>query len=237
FGVTRAQNVNEMTSKLGDHKNTHNIMLSSRNHIYVGALLQNIHELDEYSSFVSQTAEIKSPTIGLLHGVFYSSPINYKNPISSSTNLDKLDLEIIRSLKNDSRKPIAEVAEDVNSTSKTIRRRLSRMMDEGLIRLTIYFNPFSSDYIFALLQINLKSGVNKEEVANSLITEYKPFIFFCWTFSNIPNFLLCYTWSKTINDFNDLIKKVKKNEIESVTADVLFKELYFETWRDKIVEQ
>ncbi|MFX0058356.1 MAG: AsnC family transcriptional regulator [Candidatus Hodarchaeota archaeon] len=237
FGETKAKNLNEMTSKLGVHKNTYNIMLSSRNYIYVGALLQNIHELDEYSSFVSQTAEIQSPTIGLLHRVFYSSPTSYTNPISRSMNLDKLDLEIIYSLKNDSRKPISEIAEDVNSTSQTIRRRLSRMIKEGLIRLTIDFNPFSSDYIFALLQISINPLTNKDEIANTLISEYKPNIFFCWTFSNIPNFLLCYTWSKTINSLNDLIKKIKKDEIESVVADVLFKELYYKTWRDKILPE
>ncbi|MFW9879829.1 MAG: AsnC family transcriptional regulator [Candidatus Thorarchaeota archaeon] len=236
FGETIAQNLNEITSKLGAHKNTYNIMLSSRNHIYVGALLQNIHELDEYTSFVSQTAKIQSPNLGLLHGVFYSSPIRYKNPISTKMDLDKLDLAIIHSLKNDSRKPISEVAEEVNSTPKTIRRRLSRMMKEGLIRLTINFNPFASDYIFALLQINLKTTTNKDEVANFLINEFKPHIFFCWTFSNVPNFLLCYSWSKTINDLNDLMKKMKANEIESVVADVLFKELYYETWRDKILD-
>jgi DNA-binding Lrp family transcriptional regulator len=237
FGETKSQNLTEMTSKLGSHKNTYNIMLSSRNHIYVGALLQNIHELDEYTSFVSQTAEIQFPTIGLLHQVSYSSDIRYKNPISRTMNLDKLDLEIIRSLKNDSRKPISEIAEDVSSTSQTVRRRLSRMMKEGLIRLTIDFNPFSSDHVFALLQISLKPGTNKDEIANSLINDYKSHIFFCWTFSNIPNLLLCYVWSKTINELNDLMKLIKKDEVESVVADVLFKELIYETWRDEILNR
>ncbi|MFW9828408.1 MAG: Lrp/AsnC family transcriptional regulator [Candidatus Thorarchaeota archaeon] len=235
FGETKAQDLDEMASKLGKHENTYNIMLSSRNHVYVGALLRNIHELDEYSSFISQAAELQSTTLGLLHKVYYSSPIRYNNPISRSSNFDKLDLEIIRSLTNDSRKTISEVAEDIDSTSKTVRRRLSRMMDEGVIRFTINFNPFSSDFIFALLQINLKLEGNKEDIANILVNKYNPFMFFCWSFSNIPNFLLCYTWSKTINDLNELIKKVKKEKIESIAADVLFKELYYETWRDKIV--
>lgn len=237
FGETKARDLNEMISKLGDHENTYNVMLSSRNHIYVGALLRNIHELDDYSSFIAQTAEIQSLTLGLLHEVYYSSATRYKNPISKTINLDKLDLDIIGSLANDSRKTISEVAEDVNSTSKTVRRRLSRMTNEGLIRFTINFNPFASDYIFALLQINLKPTMNKDEIANSFLIKYSPNMFFCWTFSNVPNFLLCYVWSKTVNDLNDLINKIQKEKVESVLADVLFKELYYDTWRDKLLRE
>ncbi|MFW9951628.1 MAG: Lrp/AsnC family transcriptional regulator, partial [Candidatus Thorarchaeota archaeon] len=221
----------------GEHKNTYNIYLSSRNYVYVGALLQNIHELDEYSSFVSKIADLKTLTLGLLYEVFYTSPLRYRNPVSRKMSLDKLDLKIISSLKEDSRKPISEVAEEVGSTPKTIRRRLSRMIKEGLIRLTINFNPFSSDYIFSLLQLKLPPDSKKEEIANALIKEFNPNIFFCWSFSNIPNFLLCYAWSKTINDLNDLIEEITKKQVDSVIADVLFKELYFDTWREKLSNQ
>ena len=237
FGESKAQNMNLVTSKLGEHENTYNILLSSRNHIYVGAHLKNIHELDDYSSFVSQEAEVQSPTLGLLHGIFYYSPRRYIRPRSKNINmnLDKLDIEIIRSLHNDSRKPISEVADDINSTSSTVRRRLNRMIKEGLIELSINFNPVSSNDIFTLLQISLINPSNKDEMAQYFIDTYQPNIFFCWSFSNVPNFLLCYTWCNSMNELNNLIQKLKKEKVESIISDVLFKGLFYDTWKEKLL--
>jgi DNA-binding Lrp family transcriptional regulator len=237
FGESKAENINLVASKLGEHENTYNIILSSRNYLYIGALLKNIHELDDYSSFVSQTAEIQNPSVGLLHGVYYSSPKRYNVPISRtmSTNLDKLDIEIIRSLNRDSRKPISEVADDINSTSNTVRRRLNRMIKEGLIELSIQFNPVSSSDIFALLQLSLSHSSNKEEVAQFIADNYQPNIFFCWAFSNLPNLLLSYTWCNNMNELNNIIQRLKKEKMESVIADVLLKGLFYDTWKEKML--
>lgn len=237
FGESKGENMNLIASKLGEHENTYNIILSSRNYLYIGAQLKTIHELDAYSSFVSQIAEIQNPSLGLLHGVYYSSPERYNVPISRtmSMNLDKLDIEIIRSLKNDSRKPISEVADDISSTSNTVRRRLNRMIKEGLIELSIQFNPVSSNDIFALLQISLSHSSNKEEMAQYIVDNYQPNLFFCWSFSNLPNFLLCYTWCNTMNELNEIIQKLKKEKVESVIPDVLFKGLFYDTWKEKML--
>lgn len=129
FGQSDAKDLHNAILELGEHENTWQIILSSRNYMYIGAMLENIHQLDDYSSFVSQTIDIKSPKIGLLSGVQYNIPVPYIIPKSRSMNYDNLDLEIIRSLRKDSRKPIAEIADDVNSTSNTIRRRLTRMYE------------------------------------------------------------------------------------------------------------
>ncbi|MHA1271352.1 MAG: winged helix-turn-helix transcriptional regulator [Candidatus Helarchaeota archaeon] len=235
FGKSEAQDVNQIISEIGKHENTFNIMLSSRNYIYIGGLLKNIHELDEYMAYISQVAKIKSPRIGFLHKVYSASLIPYNIPKFQAINIDKLDKAIIRSLHNDSRKPISEIAEDIKSTSNTVRRRLSRMIENGLIDLSIQFNPVSSNDIFTLLQITLDPFANKEETGKRLIDMFKPNIFFCWTFSNLPNFLLCYTWCNTMNELNDLIIKIKKENVESIISDVLFKGLYYDTWKEKIL--
>ncbi|MFX1239456.1 MAG: winged helix-turn-helix transcriptional regulator, partial [Promethearchaeota archaeon] len=161
FGQSHSQEIDKAIIELGNHDNTWQIILSSRNYVYIGAMLENIHHLDEYTSYVSQIIEIQSPKVGLLSGVQYTSPVPYIVPKSRTMNFDKLDLEIIRSLHNDSRKPIAEIAEEISSTSNTVRRRLNRLIEEGIIDLSINFNPEDSTDIFALFQITLKPTVDK----------------------------------------------------------------------------
>ena len=235
FGQSNAQDMDKAIKELGQHDNTWQIILSSRNYVYIGAMLENIHQLDEYSSFVSQTAEIQSPKLGLLSGVQYTAPIPYIVPKSRSLIYDKLDLEIIRSLHNDSRKPISEVADEVNSTSNTIRRRLTRMIEEGLIELSINFNPEDSNDIFSLFQITINPSVDKNEYAKHLNEKYDPHTFYCWTFSNLPNLIICWVWANTMKELTELVENIKKENIESIVFDIMYKVFYFDTWKEKIL--
>ncbi|MFX1572257.1 MAG: winged helix-turn-helix transcriptional regulator [Promethearchaeota archaeon] len=235
FGQSNAQNIDQAISILGEHDNTWQIILSSRNYMYIGAMLENIHQLDEYSSFVSQNAEIQTPQVGLLSGVAYNIPIPYIVPKSRSMNYDNLDLDIIRALHNDSRKPISEVADEVKSTSNTIRRRLTRMIEEGIIELSIDFNPEASNDIFATFQINVNPSVDKNKIAQFLNEKYHPNLFFCWTFSNLPNIILCWVWANTLKELTELVENVKLENIDSIIFDIMYKVYYFETWKEKIL--
>ncbi len=234
FGKCEISDLKQVTGELGKHENTAQIMLSSRNHLYLGAYLRNINELDNYTAFISKTAKITNPTIGFLHRVFSSSPISYSIPKSLSLNLDDLDFAIIRSLHNDSRKSISEVSDEVSRTPNTVRRRLSRLLDDGIIDLTIDFNPISSNDIFSLFQIELKPSADKNKLGQFIIDTFKPHIFFCWTFSNLPNLITCFVWCNSMKQLHDMIEKLKKEEIESIIPDVLYEGLFYDTWMDKL---
>ncbi|MFX0140518.1 MAG: winged helix-turn-helix transcriptional regulator, partial [Candidatus Hodarchaeota archaeon] len=235
FGQYNTQDIDKAISELGKHENTWQVILSSRNYMYIGAVLETIHQLDEYSSYVSQTVKIQSPKIALLSGVQYTASVPYIVPKSRSMSYDKLDLEIIRSLNKDSRKPISEIADDVNSTSSTIRRRLNRMIEEGIIELSIDFNPEASNDIFALFQITINPMVDKNEFAKYLNENFHPNLFFCWTFSNLPNLILCWVWVNTMKELTELVDNIKKENIDSIIVDIMYKVFYFDTWKEKLI--
>jgi len=235
FGQSNTQDIDKTIAELDQHDNTWQIALSSRNYMYIGAMLENIHQLDEYSSFISRTAKIQSPKIGLLSGVHYIAPIPYIVPKSRAMSYDKLDLEIIRSLHNDSRKPISEMADEINSTSNTIRRRLTRMIEEGIIELSIDFNPEASNDIFAVFQISVKPSIDKNEVAHTLNEKYHPNLFYCWTFSNLPNTILCWVWANNVKELTELVENVKKENIDSIIFDIMCKVYYFDTWKERLL--
>ncbi|MFX1378722.1 MAG: Lrp/AsnC family transcriptional regulator [Promethearchaeota archaeon] len=235
FGQSNTQNIDKPILELGKHDNTWQIILSSRNYVYIGAMLENIHQLDEYSSYVSQIIGIQSPKVGLLSGVQYTSPVPYIVPKSRAMNYDKLDLEIIRSLYKDSRKPVSEIADEINSTANTIRRHLSRMIEEGIIELSIDFNPEDSNDIFALFQITLNPSIDKNEFAKHLNEKYDPNLFYCWTFSNLPNLIICWVWANTMKELTELVENIKQENIDSIVFDIMFKVFYFETWKEKLL--
>ncbi|MFX1238234.1 MAG: hypothetical protein ACFFAS_07040 [Promethearchaeota archaeon] len=59
-----------------------------------------------------------------------------------------------------------------------------------------------------------------------------------WKFiiiSNLPNLVLCWIWTKTMKDLTELVESVKKENIESLTFDLMYKVLYFEIWKEKML--
>jgi len=235
FGKSDAINIDKVISQLQQNNSISQLVLTSRNYIYIGAFLRNIHELGGHSSFISNTAEIKLPVVGLRDGSYHSMPIDHTFPKSKMLNIDKLDLSIIRTLHNDSRKPISEIAEDLSSTSSTIRRRLSRLIDEGVLELTIDLHLEASGDVYSILLINLKPSIDRIEFAKSLCNKYQPYILVSYSFSNLPNSLLFWVWTKTIKQLNTLIQNIKKEDIESIITDIIRKATFLDTWKEELL--
>ena len=231
----KASNIEKVVSELKQNKNTAAILLTSRNYIYIGSFLRSVHELGKYSSFVTKIAELQSPIVGLRDGSYYSSPVEFIYPKTRSPNIDKLDLSIIRNIHNDSRKPISEVADDVSSTPNTIRRRLSRLIDEGLIELTIDVYLEESNDLFSFLLITLNPTADRVKVAKFISEKFQPFLMFCWTFSNLPNTLLCWIWTNNLKQLNDLIESLNIDEVESTITDIIRRGYFMDTWIDDLL--
>lgn len=52
--------------------------------------------------------------------------------------IDTLDMKIIRALQLDARKPISKIAKEVGATEATVRRRIDKLLREGIIeRFTV----------------------------------------------------------------------------------------------------
>jgi len=49
-------------------------------------------------------------------------------------SIDRLDLQIIRSLTKNARKPYKDIAKELDVSDTTVRKRMHRMLDEGIIK-------------------------------------------------------------------------------------------------------
>jgi DNA-binding Lrp family transcriptional regulator len=235
FGECEVEDSDLLSEELGKHPNTALLMFSSRNYLYIGSFLKTLNDLDEYSSFVSQKAKMKSPQIGFLSGVHSASQIPYITPKETPVKYGELDKAIIRSLHRDSRKPISEVAEEVRSTANTVSRKIEKMYEEGLLELSINFYPEASNDIFSVFRIELDPSVNRDEIAKELMDRFSPHIFFIWVFSNIPNFMQCWVWCNNMKQLNDIIKAIRKERIESFQSDIIHKAAFFDTWKEDLL--
>lgn len=229
IGATKADNIRVLTGKLQTHGSIYWLAAAGGNILYIGAYLKDIAELRQLVCFVEENAQIPQPTVGITVSPL---PANLK-ALNLETSLCDLDYKIIRSLKDDSKKPVTDIAEEIGVSAKTVRRRLDRMIKNFLIELSIDWYPDASNDIMSVFHVQCKPEADKN-LPSMLLGKYYPSTLFYWGFSNIPNSYLFITWSPTSRDVKDLREKIEQEPgVQSVAPNIIFTGYIFETWRDK----
>jgi DNA-binding Lrp family transcriptional regulator len=77
-------------------------------------------------------------------------------------SLDQLDYDIIQALHKDARVSASEIARETGANERTIRKRIDRLIEENIFRLTAIINPTSFGYITAA-DILLEADPSKED--------------------------------------------------------------------------
>jgi DNA-binding Lrp family transcriptional regulator len=228
IGNTKSDNIRDFIPKLQKHNSIYWLAVAGGNVLYVGAYLRDVAELEELVSFVKENACIPEPTVGLT-----LSPLPAKiKSLSLETELCELDYKIIRSLKEDSRKTVADVSEEIGVSAKTVRRRLDRMIKNFLIELSIDWYPDASNDIVSAFHVHLKPDADKN-TPNMILGKNMPSTLFYWGFSNIPSAYLFFTWSPTSRDVKELREKIEQEPgVQSVAPNVIFTGYIFNSWRD-----
>jgi len=76
---------------------------------------------------------------------------------------DELDLKIISQLKIDGRIPFRTIAEKLNISDQTARFRVTRLMENEILRISPLINPFYFDNsLLSLIGMQLESRTQKE---------------------------------------------------------------------------
>jgi DNA-binding Lrp family transcriptional regulator len=233
FGETPTKNRKTLMDKLGNHECIYNVSQASGNLFYIHAYIRNLNELDSLVSFVRKTGEIKELSVGLGKGST-SSDINNSNDITIS----KLDYLLINSLKDNSRKTISDVADEIGASTKTVRRHLDTLIEKYLVRFTIDWYPDKTPEIMSMITLKLKPNIDFDDVIfmDSLRKRYGIKIVFHWAFSNLPNLLVICTWTKNMKEIQEIESFLMSMEFESVDVNVLVEGKMYLTWVDTYLD-
>jgi Lrp/AsnC family transcriptional regulator for asnA, asnC and gidA len=83
-------------------------------------------------------------------------------------DLDTLDKEIILELQKDSRRPFKVIANKLKVSEGTIRNRVNRLLEKGILKLEARVNPFSlPNKIAAIVALTLVER-NHEEIMKKI---------------------------------------------------------------------
>jgi len=232
FGDSKAKNVKGLIEKLGTNENIYSVSQHSGNLFIIHAYLRNLSELESIVSFVKQTAEIPELKVGL-----DSSPMQLVTEVdlTREINLSTTDFLIANALKDNSRKSVVEIAAEVGVSTKTVRRRLDRLIENRLIDFSVYWYPDKSSEVIAMIILTLKPTIDadKNEIIKKLRDRYGQTVLFTWTFSTLPNTIVVCVWVSSMKELQDIQTSLNSDEFESVSINIGIAGKIFPTWREK----
>jgi DNA-binding Lrp family transcriptional regulator len=228
-GASNARSINEAMKKISTCENVYWICVGGGNHLYVGAYVRGLSKLNEVAATISDLGEIPEPVIGIVE-------TGYNPETSPREELESLDWEIIYQLRNDSKRPIFEVADAIGISAKTARRRLDKLIHNQLIELSILWYPDASNDIISVYHVHTEPKIRLNPL--DLYRDYSPRLIMAIEYQNIPGEYLLLAWSRTTNDMRELYLRIEDDSrFESVTANIIFLGEVYPTWRDKLLEE
>ena len=138
--------------------------------------------------------------------------------------LNRKDVEILRALREDCRKPMGQVGDGIGISKATVSRRVSKMEEDGIIKrydlcvdsskLGVMRSMVSIQIVGSPVSIVIEQLQNYKEISRI----YKSFG---------DHNIICEVYSRSVDELYDMIqtKLLKMPRVRNVEVDVLVEEL------------
>ncbi|MFX0036650.1 MAG: winged helix-turn-helix transcriptional regulator [Candidatus Hermodarchaeota archaeon] len=225
FGTSNVKSL-ELTSKeIGQHESVRFVGSAGAKFMYVTALLRNISELQEFGNYVSEISHISDPTIGIISVPYLTTP----EPLTI------IDYRIIKVLNRDARKPIAEVADDLGLSAKTVVRRLNHMVENNLIAFSIEWSPVYERSFITIFHIYINKGMDLGSTVQKISDRYSHNLVRYLSFSNIPNFFTLHLCTKDAQESHKIQEELESEGFKNIIPHILLSAQWYVCWVDQLV--
>jgi DNA-binding Lrp family transcriptional regulator len=225
-GWSRANSMDQVAKELRGDRHVAIMQVASGNYVYVHGNAADAMGLAELVTTVQRSAGLSEPQVGIVH----TPPLDH-------SGLSGMDLRIIRALANDTRRPVNDIAEELGTTPKTVRRRLDRLMREDLVQLSINWQPDTMGDMVSQIHLVLKDGVANEKAAYLMIKKYAPGIIRSYTFSNVPGLILLTYCNRNAREMQDTCRELEGEGIfTSVVPNVIRAIYHYPEHREAVLQ-
>ena len=224
-GVSNAKSMDAVSKEIGQHESVESVAIGGGKFLIIVGFLRDISELQDYSGYVSNTAQISEPIIGIVNVPYITTP----EPLTT------IDYKILKTLNKDSRKPITDVADDVGLSAKTVRKRLNRMIENNLATFTIQWKPLYKESFITIFNLILNEGTDMHSKIQHINQKYSQNIVTCFSYSNIPNLIMLETWSKTAQDSQKIQEELQTEGFKDVIPQIALSGEHYDCWIDQLL--
>ena len=134
--------------------------------------------------------------------------------------MDDLDRQILDILRRDARTPYTEIADEVGTSEGTVRNRVERLLDDGIIeRFTV---TTRTGNVKAMIEVSVKVNVHTTEISET-VAEWDQ-VDFVWQVSGEEDVVLVVDATDT-GAVNRLITRAREmDEVENTKTRLILDE-------------
>lgn len=229
-GRSDTSSIDETIRRLSKNAGTSRVVVSSGNSLHVVGMLDDISAISKFADFAIREGQIADPTVRLI-----DSPELHGR---SAVPMTDTDYRIVASLQGNCRKQIVDVAKELDISPKTVRRRLKRMEDNGLVHYEVHYDHASLGGIFTLLDLYLKRGADVRQVSALIRNKYSKNLMEIRTFSTLPNDMTIDVWTQTMTELKALQDSLQNEDVlEKIVPYIEYNVYYFDSWRERHVRE
>jgi len=233
FGRSQETDKKVLMDKIGNHECVYNVTQASGELFYFHAFSRNLRDLDSIISIIKEEANINNLTVALDKNSPSAFPIG---PIE--INYSNVDYLIINSLRENSRKTISDIAEEIEVSTKTVTRHLDRLIKENLIEFTIDWYPDKTSEIMSFIIIKSKPEKGFDKL--NLLQNFKKIeknLFYQYRFINLTELMLLFVWTNSMKELQEIEGFLNGFDLKSVEVTILIEGKMYPTWLDKYLAE
>ncbi|MFX1468285.1 MAG: winged helix-turn-helix transcriptional regulator [Promethearchaeota archaeon] len=223
FGITDAKSLDTVSQELGQHESVYNVAIATGKMLYIAGLLRDISELQEFSSYVSKTAQISEPTVAIINIPYITTP----EPLTT------IDYKILKVLNKDARKSITDIADDIGLSAKTVKKRLDRMIENYLVEFTIELK--AEHNLITGFHISLNEGIDMIKEMQAITEKFDQNVIGVLNYSNIPNFFSAYFWTTNIQDSQKINEELQNKGFKDIIPIIFLTSNNYDCWVDQLL--
>ncbi|MBU1976031.1 MAG: AsnC family transcriptional regulator [Nanoarchaeota archaeon] len=182
------------------------------NNIHYSQIISRI--TDKYGDFIFErniqsTIKIPHFTRSYLLPKKNTQQIGFESANKKIVNIDRTDFKILRTIMNDGRMPISEIANQIKSTVDIVKYRLNNLRKSGVIQT---FRPrLNKNFMgYELYQILFRFKNLNDTLKNQFIEFCKSLGHIVYVLDTIGRYdLIVELEPKDQNHFNELLKKIR----------------------------
>jgi len=223
--VKQGTDQRELIERIGQLDEISGGAISLQNKMQIIHTYSNDHDFKKNLEKLMQFEEIQNIENFIL---LIPPSLDFKNK-----RLSKTDWKIINSIKDNCRKTDVEIANELEISSKTVKRRLSYLRESNIIFFMIDLDTSAADFLSYLLIVKFQKI--SSESFNKIMKIVKNY-FYVWRVANQEAFIFTVFIDK-LREIDEQVKEIEKNPyVKEVISFVPTKMFYFESKIDKLIK-
>ncbi len=229
YGHSSSTDLSSTIEHLGGNECTARIIATGGQFLYVDAVVRTDKELYAYQSFVREVGKISELKTLV---VFSAGEPPRKDPLS------RTDYRIVNAMRSDCRRPLQEVAVEIGSTAKTVKRRIEQMQANRYLAFTMELVLCSSGDMISIIHAKLRPDRRLDELIPHFINRKDPHILGISASNVEPGLMIFSMWGRDLKELREAERALNSDDdFEAMYSNLYYDMRLFPTWTGKLVEE